>query len=90
MADFETVTSKTVRTSLWGTIEKISSMGIQFVISMVLARFLSPSDYGTIAMLMVFLAISSQFVTCGFGNALIRNNECKSRDVKAAVCKGGY
>ena len=84
MADFETVTSKTVRTSLWGTIEKISSMGIQFVISMVLARFLSPSDYGTIAMLMVFLAISSQFVTCGFGNALIRNNECKSIDFSTA------
>lgn len=80
----ESVTNKTLRTSFWGAVEKISGMGIQFVISMLLARFLSPEDYGTIAMLMVFLAISNQFVTCGFGNALVRKLECKSIDFSTA------
>lgn len=80
----ESVAHKTARTSVWGAIEKISTMGIQFVVSMVLARLLSPSDYGTIAMLTVFIAISDQFVTCGFANALIRKPDCQDVDYSTA------
>jgi len=82
--DTESITSKTVRTSIWGAVEKVFSLGIQFVVSLVLARFLSPSDYGIIAMLSIFIAISSQFVTCGFSNALIRKIDCKSIDYSTA------
>ena len=80
----ETVTHKTARTSFWGGIEKVGSLGAQFVVSMLLARLLSPSDYGVVAMLMVFLAIANQIVSCGFVNALIRKTECKSVDYNTA------
>lgn len=80
----ESVAHKTARTSAWGAVEKISIMGIQFLVSMVLARLLSPSDYGTIAMLTVFIAISDQFVSCGFANALIRKPDCKRIDYSTA------
>ena len=80
----ESVAHKTARTSFWGGIEKISGLGIQFVVSMLLARFLTPSDYGVVAMLMVFIAISNQFVSCGFVNALIRKKECYDIDYNTA------
>ena len=84
MIESESVSHKTLRTSLWGAVEKIFAMGIQFVVSLVLARFLSPSDYGIIAMLTVFISISGQLVTCGFGNALIRKIDCRSIDYSTA------
>jgi len=80
----ESIAQKTVRTSFWGGIEKVSTMGIQFVVSVVLARLLSPSDYGVIAMLGVFISISEQFVNSGFRNALIRKENCTSADYSTA------
>ena len=80
----ESVVHKTARTSIWGGIEKISTLGVSFVVSLVLARLLSPADYGAIAMLTVFLAIAEQFITCGFGNALIRKPDCTHTDYSTA------
>ncbi len=80
----ETVAHKTARTSLWGAVEKMSVMGVSFIVSLILARLLTPSDYGTIAMLTIFIAISDQFVACGFANALIRKGDCKSIDYNTA------
>lgn len=76
----ESVAHKTARTSLWAGIEKIATMGVQFVVSIIIARLLSPSDYGIIAMLSIFVEIASSVVQCGFGNALIRKQNCKSID----------
>lgn len=59
-------------------------MGIQFVVSIVLARILSPSEYGIIAMLWVFIAISDQFINSGFSNALVRKEVCSDADYSTA------
>ena len=59
-------------------------MGIQFVVSIVLARLLSPSDYGVIAMLWVFIAVADQFINSGFANALVRKASCDSSDYSTA------
>lgn len=80
----ESVAQKTVRTSFWAAIEKILTMGVQFVVSLVLARLLSPSDYGIIAMLNVFIQIAGDFISCGFENALIRKQNCTSKDYNTA------
>ena len=80
----ESIAHKTARTSLWGGIEKVSTLGIQFVVSLILARLLSPADYGIIAMLGIFIAIADQFITCGFANALIRKEKCESVDYSTA------
>ena len=60
-------------------------MGTQFVVTMVLARLLTPESYGTIALLTVFVAISNAIIECGFANALIRKQDCTSADYSTAI-----
>lgn len=57
---------------LWTSVGKFGTMGLQFLSNLVLARLLMPSDYGAIGMLNIFIAVSSIFVTAGFGSALIQ------------------
>lgn len=60
---------------IWTGIGKFGTTGLAFVSNLVLARLLLPSDFGCVAMLQVFIAISSIFVTAGFGAALIQKKE---------------
>lgn len=80
----ESTAHKTARTSFWGAVERVSTLSVQFIITMILARLLSPSDYGIIAMLTIFIAISQQFVECGISNALIRKLDCTQSDYSTA------
>lgn len=70
MAD--SLKSKAFRGVVWTVVERISSDLASFSIGIVLARLLTPADYGTIGMLYVFLSISKTFIDCGFTLALIR------------------
>ncbi|MFA7116542.1 MAG: lipopolysaccharide biosynthesis protein [Bacteroidales bacterium] len=63
---------ETINGLKWSAIERFSAQGVQFIIQIILARILFPSDYGIIAMLAIFIAISQTFVDSGFSNALIR------------------
>ena len=80
----ESIASKTARCSFWTAIEKFSTMGVGFVVSMVLARLLSPSDFGTVALLGVFFAIATSLSNGGFSNALIRKTTCSQADYSTA------
>lgn len=66
---------------IWSTIERLSVQGIQFLFQIFLARLLSPSDYGVIAMLSVFMAVSQSLIDAGFTNALIRKTDRTDVDV---------
>lgn len=57
---------------MWSSIDRFTTQGIQFVFSILIARLLLPSDYGVVAMLGIFLAISQTFVDSGFSTALVR------------------
>ena len=59
----------------WTSIDRFGQQAVQFIIGVVLARLLSPSDYGLIGMLMIFIAVSSIMVDGGFGQALIRKEK---------------
>ena len=63
---------KTVKGVIWSAVDRFSAQGIQFVFSILIARLLVPEDYGVIAMLNIFLAVSQTFIDSGFGTALIR------------------
>lgn len=63
---------KTVKGLIWSSIDRFSSQGIQFVFGLIMARLLVPADYGVVAMLGIFLAISQSFIDSGFGAALIQ------------------
>lgn len=64
----------------WKFAERIVSQVITFLISIILARLLSPSDYGAIAILLVFITIADVFVNAGFGSALIQKKDADNLD----------
>ena len=71
---------KTVSGMIWTGVGKFGTMGLSFVANLVLARLLVPEDFGCIAMLQVFIAISTIFVTAGFGTALVQKKDPKHID----------
>ena len=76
--------SKAKKGLVWNTVERIMTNGIQFVITIILARLLSPNDYGIIAMPAIFLAIAQVFIDSGFANALIRKPDLNEEDLSTA------
>lgn len=71
---------KTVSGLFWSFVDSIANEGIRFIIGIILARILSPHEFGLIGMVTVFIAISQSFIDSGFGNALIRKKECTPED----------
>lgn len=71
---------KTVKGLSWSTIDSVASQGISFVVGIVLARLLSPEEFGTIGIAMIFVALFNKIVDCGFSNALIRKQDVKEID----------
>ena len=63
---------KATKGVLWSAIERFLAQGVQFVLGIIVARLLLPSDYGLIGMLAIFLAVSETFIQSGFGAALIQ------------------
>ena len=60
--------------------ERCGAQIVSFVVSIILARLLSPEHYGTIALVMVFITILQVFVDSGFGNALIQKKDADDID----------
>ena len=71
---------KAIRGVFWSAIEKFSAQGVQFVLGIILARLLTPRDYGLVGMLAIFIAISQAFVLSGFGSALIQKKDRDEKD----------
>lgn len=71
---------KVVSNFLWRFLERTGSQVVGLIVSIVLARILKPSDYGTIALVMVFLTILQVFVDCGLGSALVQKKDADDLD----------
>ena len=65
---------------VWVTLDKLGGSGVNFVITVLLARLLFPEDFGLVAMAMVFFELSSVFVESGFSTALIREKTITDTD----------
>lgn len=63
---------KTVRGVGWSFLDNLANLGITFLVGLVLARLLTPEEYGIMAMITIFIAISNSITDSGFSNALIR------------------
>ena len=70
----------TISGLFWKFSERIGAQLVTFVVSIVLARLLSPTEYGTIGLVMAFIAIADIFVSRGFGNALIQKKDADHTD----------
>jgi len=67
-----TLYSQTTRAVRWSVIDTLARQGLQFVITIVLARILTPEDFGMIAVLAIFIGLASIFIDGGFSAALIQ------------------
>lgn len=65
---------------VWTALQKYSTMGIQFISGIVLARLLTPYDYGCIGMLSIFMVLAEAFIDGGFGSALIQKKRPSQED----------
>ena len=67
--------SKTINGVVWSGVERFSVQSIQFIVQIILARLLTPDDYGVVAMLVIFLAIFQVFIDSGFSSALVQKHD---------------
>ncbi len=76
----KTLKQKTLSGVIWSSVQRFGSMGITFAANVILARLLSPSDFGCVGMLMIFISISNTFIDGGFGSALIQKKQPTNED----------
>lgn len=76
----DSLKSKTIHGAAWSGFERVANQMVGFVISIVLARLLVPSDYGVVGMLSVFLSISQLFIDAGFTSAIIQKKDRTDAD----------
>ena len=65
---------------LWTAVQKYSIMVISFISGIILARLLTPEDYGAIGMLAIFMSLAEVFIDAGFGSALIQKKQPSQTD----------
>lgn len=65
---------------IWTALQRYSTMLIQFISGIILARLLTPHDYGCIGMLMIFVLLAESFIDGGFGSALIQKKRPTQED----------
>ncbi len=65
---------------MWKFAERISAQLISLVVSVILARLLGPSDYGTVSIVMIFITLANVFVSDGLGSALIQKKKVTAAD----------
>jgi len=65
---------------IWKLLERAGTQGIQFIVQIVLARLLAPGQFGTIAIVMVFIHLAQVFVQSGFSTALIQKKNADDED----------
>ena len=66
---------KVAKGAAWVTLGTLVAQSVQFAVGMVLARLLTPDDYGTVALLSIFFAVAGSLASCGFGNALVQKKD---------------
>ena len=64
----------------WRFLERCGAQGVTFIVSIVLARLLDPTVYGTVALVTIFTTIMQVFVDSGMGNALIQKKDADDLD----------
>lgn len=65
---------------IWTAVQKYSTMTISFIAGMILARLLTPEDFGSIGMLEIFMYMAQVFIDSGFGSALIQKKNPTQTD----------
>lgn len=71
---------KTVRGVGWSALDSLLGQGITFIVGLVLARILSPSEYGLIGITYIFITVFNAIIDSGFSQAVIRKKDASNED----------
>ena len=80
----ESLKKKTVKGVGWSAIDNIAQHSVTFVVSIVLARLLTPDDYGLIGIIAIFTTVCTALINGGFTTALIRKKDATDDDYNTA------
>lgn len=81
MSTGDNIKGKAKTSMIWSSVEHFGAQGIGFLITLVVARLVTPADYGLIAMLSIFMAVSQTIINSGFSNYLIQKQDRSSTDL---------
>jgi len=76
----ESLQKKTLKGTIWSGFERLSVQSVSFIVLIIMARIVTPDDYGLVGMLTVFIEISQSLVDSGFSQALIRKRDRSQLD----------
>ena len=86
----ESLKKKTVKGVAWSGISNVVSLGVSFIVGIVLARLLTPDDYGLIGIITIFTTICATIINGGMSTALIRTKDATDDDYNTAfICNLG-
>ena len=80
----QSLRDKTVNGVGWSAVDNVAQHIVTFVVSIVLARLLSPDDYGLLGLIAIFTAVCTALINGGFTTALIRKKNATDDDYNTA------
>ena len=80
----QSLKDKTVKGTIWSGIDNVVQFGVTFVVSIVLARLLSPDDYGLIGIISIFTVVCGSLIGAGMATALVRKKDASEDDYNTA------
>ena len=76
----ESLTNKTIKGTFWSAADAFLGQGVSFIVGLVLARLLSPAEYGLIGICLIFTTVLNGIVDSGFSRAIIRKKDSTKDD----------
>jgi teichuronic acid exporter len=70
---------------IWSSLGRIILLSFEFIVGIILARLISPNDFGLIGLITFYKGISEILVNFGFSQALTRKEECTNEDYSTAL-----
>ena len=85
MEQKSTLKNKAISGMLWKFFERISAQAVSLIVSIILARLLTPDDYGVVGIIAIFFAFSNVFISGGFNAALIQKKDADIEDYSSVL-----
>ncbi len=76
----EQLKTKTINSAIWKFLERIAAQVVSFVVSVILARLLTPDDYSIVGIVAIFFAFAETIISGGFNAALIQKKDADEED----------
>lgn len=76
----KSVKSKAMFAFIWKFLERFGAQLVSFIVSLVLARLITPAEFGTVSIIMILITFCNVFVEAGFGTALIQKKDADTLD----------